>query len=105
MQDGLRLVITVVGHSDPGPALVPGFPLLRLLFQGLISQMTSSLLLRHAGPGRKPAYIYLYDMTGDIKFCTQRPDKIRIPVSLLSPETVMDMDGSQLQIPFFFHAV
>ena len=68
----------------------------------IIKQVTKVLMSN--GKYRYPT-VY-FTVNDDVKALTaEQLDKIRIPVSLLSPETVMDMDGSQLQIPFFFHAV
>ena len=110
---GFCLVVAVMGYCNlhpfiparPGPtakAPLPPIAVLRLtaapfppaglLLQRLISQYPACLLLGHPIFRCRLTHIYLYDMTGDIQFFTQCPDKIRIPVSLLSPEPMVDMD-------------
>ena len=110
---GFCLVVAVMGYRNPHPfiparpgpsaeaplpaiAVLPPtaapFPPAGLLLQCLISQDPACLLLGHPIFRCGITHIYLYDMTGDIQFFTQFPDKIRIPVSLLSPESMVDMD-------------
>ena len=113
MEYGFRLVIAVVGHCNLHPfipavpcltaAAIAVFPPAGLPLQCLISQVPAGFLLGHTVFRCILTHIYLYDMTGDLQFFTQCPDKIRIPVSFLSPQTMMDMDRHKLKVPVLFH--
>ena len=96
-ENRLRIVIAVMGQSDPG-----GAPPDRAFQKCFPADLPPCLFFRKASLPGIGSYIPVEDFKRNLLLRTHLPYIVLVPVRRLSPQPVMDMDCNKVESQFLF---